>query len=49
MGETKLFNKEAAPTNDRSSWNDRLNKNAATTSVHRVVGNWDDPARVCMV
>jgi len=33
MGETKLFNRENTPT-DRSSWNDRLNKTVATTSVH---------------
>src|SRR5262250_2816923 len=34
MGETKLFNREGAPSVDRSSWNDRLNKTAPTASVH---------------
>ncbi len=31
MGDTRLFSKEGAPTTERSSWNDRLSKGAATT------------------
>jgi pilus assembly protein CpaF len=34
MGETRLFNREGAPTTDRSSWNDRLNKTGTTSSAH---------------
>jgi pilus assembly protein CpaF len=34
MGETRLFNREGAPTTDRSSWNDRLNKTGVTSSTH---------------
>ena len=33
MGDTKLFTKEGAPSSDRPSWNDRLNKGASTTST----------------
>jgi len=36
MGDTRLFTKEGAPSNDRTSWNDRLNKgtSATPTSAH---------------
>src|SRR5215510_6639379 len=34
MGETRLFNREGAPTTDRSTWNDRLNKTGAPSSAH---------------
>ncbi len=31
MGDSRLFTKEGAPSTDRSSWNERLNKGAAAT------------------
>jgi pilus assembly protein CpaF len=34
MAETRLFTREGAPTTDRSSWNDRLNKSSSSISVN---------------
>jgi pilus assembly protein CpaF len=34
MGETRLFTREGAPTTDRSSWNDRLNKSSSSISIN---------------
>ncbi len=34
MGDTRLFTKEGAPTTDRSSWNDRLNKGVSSVPTN---------------